>query len=477
MTLLRRFVPVALTAMFGGAVACGGDSMGPKVGSITGMFGDNDSVNTGGTLSIGFTVLDGQGYPLKGAKVTWTVAPTTAATINPTAQTSDSIGNVSTVVRAGSAVATFTVTASLNGVAPIDFHLKSIDPCHYAAVYTLGDTVTGALSTTDGREFSGPVFYFYDYYQLNRPPGQQSIRINELSDRIDPYVEFYRSTGELLGWDDDIQPGVIQTSQFDVILGSGGSYVIGATSYDPDTTGTYTLIAKPRPTTLAGCQDAWMTPGATRWLQVLQVVTFGGWKKHSCAAALPNPAAAREGAGTTVCSAHTARAESRPLLPRARSRSRRNTGRGAGRARHTRRSLHRRRHSRWPCAIHSGGQAHGIARRQLRRLGRLAPDGHGDQPRRREERHDDAARHRARQIHHPDFVGATRARTRAARENCAARPVAEYAADASRCPRVLRRRHGPPRHGGAPRTRFSSVADAPDTTRSDHAAVGDGAAT
>jgi len=263
MTLLRRFVPVALTAMFGGAVACGGDSLGPKVGSITGMFGDNDSVLTGGTLSIGFTVLDGQGYPLKGAKVTWTVTPTTAASINPTAQTSDSIGNVSTVVRAGSAVASFTVSASLNGVAPVDFHLKSIDPCHYSTVLTLGDTVTGALSTTDCRVYAGPVFYFYDYYQLNLPPGQQSIRINEFSNRIDPYVEFYRSTGELLGWNDDIQPGVIQTSQFDVILGSGGSFVVAATSFDPDTTGTYTLIAKPRPTTLSGCHDAWMTPGAT----------------------------------------------------------------------------------------------------------------------------------------------------------------------------------------------------------------------
>src|SRR5437870_12206894 len=127
MTLLRRFVPVALTAMFGGAVACGGDSMGPKVGSITGMFGDNDSVDTGGTLSIGFTVLDGQGYPLKGAKVSWTVAPTTAATINPTAQTSDSIGNVPTGLRAGSAGATVTITARRNGLGPLHLHLQSVD--------------------------------------------------------------------------------------------------------------------------------------------------------------------------------------------------------------------------------------------------------------------------------------------------------------------------------------------------------------
>ncbi|OLD21075.1 MAG: hypothetical protein AUJ01_02945 [Acidobacteria bacterium 13_1_40CM_3_65_5] len=252
-----------VVCLFVFAVACGGDSTGPKAASVTGVFGDNDSVLTGGTLRIGFTVLSGDGFPLKGAKITWTVAPISAATISPTTQTSDSIGNVSTIVLAGSSIGAFTVTATVGGLAPIDFHLKALDPCHYAVPYALGDTVSAALSQTDCRIFAGSVFYFYDFYQLTLPAGQQSIRINELSTRIDPYVEVYRSTGELLGWDDDIQPGVIQTSQFDVILGSGGPYVIGATSYDPDTTGAYTLIAKPRPTTVAGCQDTWMTPGAT----------------------------------------------------------------------------------------------------------------------------------------------------------------------------------------------------------------------
>ncbi len=262
MRLLRRFVPLAAIGI-GGALACGGDSTGPKAASVTGLFGDNDSVLTGGTLSVGFTILNTQGFPLKGAKVSWTVAPVSAATVDQPSQTSDSVGNVAAVVRVGGSVGAFTVTASVGGLAPIDFHLKALDPCSYAVVYTLGDTVSAALSNTDCRVFVGSRFYFYDYYKLTLPAGQQSIRINEFSTRIDPYVEFYEATGALVGWDDDIQPGIIQTSQFDVILGSGGSYIIGATSYDPDTTGAYTLIAKTRPTTLTGCQDAWMTPGAS----------------------------------------------------------------------------------------------------------------------------------------------------------------------------------------------------------------------
>lgn len=249
------------------AVACGGgDSTGPKAGSVTGLFGDNSAALTGDTVSLGFTVLGGNGFPLKGALVTWVVAPLTAAVTSSATQTSDSVGGVVTLVTVGSTIGAFTVTASVNGVAPITFHLTALDPCQHAALYTLGDTVVAALKRTDCRVAAGLSHYFYDFYQLDLPPGQSSIRINEASsgaNKIDPYVEFYRSTGELLGWNDDIQPGVIQTSQFDVILGDGGSFIIGATSYDPDTIGPYTLTSAPRPATLAGCQDAWMTPGAT----------------------------------------------------------------------------------------------------------------------------------------------------------------------------------------------------------------------
>lgn len=247
------------------ALACSTDTTGPKAGSVTGVFGDNGSAITGDTVSIGFTVLGGNGFPLRGVTVTWTVAPAAAATVPPT-QTSDTTGGVRALVTFGTTVGAFTVTAAVNGVAPIAFHLTALDPCKYSAPYALGDTVYGRLTRTDCRLASGTSHYYYDFYQLNLPPGQHSLRINEASsgaNKIDPYVELYRQTGELLGWNDDIQPGVIQTSQLDVILGDGGAFVIGATSYDPDTIGPYLLTAAPRPTTLAGCQDAWMTPGAT----------------------------------------------------------------------------------------------------------------------------------------------------------------------------------------------------------------------
>ncbi len=262
MKLLGRFVPVvALTVALGTAAACGGgDSTGPAAGSITGIFGDSDSMFTGGTINIGFTVLNSDGFPLKGARVTWALAPATAATITPATQTSDTAGAVAASVHVGNVVGAFTASAAVNGVAPVVFHLKALDPCGFATNYVIGDTISGALARTDCK-ISG---FFYDFYAFDLPAGQNSIRINMTSTAFDAYVElFSNATGNLLGSDDDIQAGVIQNSQLDIILGEGGSYIIGANSFDQDTVGAYKLWVEPRATSLVNCQDAWISGAVT----------------------------------------------------------------------------------------------------------------------------------------------------------------------------------------------------------------------
>src|SRR5258706_1522470 len=118
MKLLGRFVPVvALTAALGAAAACGGgDSTGPAAGSITGIFGDSDSMFTGGTINIGFTVLGSDGFPLKGARITWTLAPATAATITPATQTSDTPGRGLPSGHRGPGLGGFSPRDGLHGV-------------------------------------------------------------------------------------------------------------------------------------------------------------------------------------------------------------------------------------------------------------------------------------------------------------------------------------------------------------------------
>ena len=260
MKTLGQLVPAVLAGVIGFAAACGGDSTGPKAGSVTGIFGDNDSVLTGGTLSVGFTVLGADGFPLRGASVTWAVTPTSAAAVNPASQTSDSIGHVAAAVRVGSTVGAFTVTANLNGVAPINFHLKALDPCRYFAPYALGDTVRGALATTDCLNGS----WYDDFYALTLPAGPQSLRINMRSSdtTFDAWVDLYDSTGRIVGFDDDSILGVRRNSQLDIIL-PGGRYIIGANAYRAFTVGPYLLTTELRSATMRGCRQVWVTRGVS----------------------------------------------------------------------------------------------------------------------------------------------------------------------------------------------------------------------
>jgi hypothetical protein len=262
MRSLSRLVPFAIAGMLGGTAACGGgDSTGPKAGSVTGVAGDGQTGPTGATLSapLSFTVLGSDGFPLNHAKISWSVSPAVAASVDPKDQTTDASGIASTSVTLGSVVGQLTVTAKVNGVSPVQFQITALNPCNYLAPYSLGATASGSLTRLDCK-VNG---YFYDFYQLDRPTGQSSIRIDMRSTKFDPYLEFFKLTGEILGADDDSVQNVAQNAQLDIVLGSGGTFVIGANSYDPDTTGPYTLTTSTRPTSITGCGDVWVTPGVT----------------------------------------------------------------------------------------------------------------------------------------------------------------------------------------------------------------------
>jgi len=53
---------------------------------------------------------------------------------------------------------------------------------------------------------------------------------------FDTWVDFWSADGPLFGFDDDVTLGTVQNSQLDIIL-PGGSYVIGANSFNQFTTG------------------------------------------------------------------------------------------------------------------------------------------------------------------------------------------------------------------------------------------------
>ena len=243
-------------------IACGDSSTGPHAVSVTAVVGDNQSASSGGVLAVplSFIALGSDGLPIPGVSVSWTVSPTGRASFAPATSQTDANGVASTTVTMGFTAGQITILASVQGISqPVEFTATILDPCTFTADYTLGDTVSGTLARTDCR-LNG---YFYDFYGLTLPSGQHSLRISMDGSTFDAYVELFTDAGVKVGEDDDIVPGTNQDSRLDIILGEGGLYQIGANSFDPDTVGAYKLLVENRPTTLSGCEEAWITPGVT----------------------------------------------------------------------------------------------------------------------------------------------------------------------------------------------------------------------
>lgn len=267
MKSLRPFV--VLAGMIGGALACG-DSSGPgaRAASVTGIAGDNQEAGRGTSLPfpLSFTALGSNGQPIRGVPVSWSVTPTGGAVFSaPTSQT-DVNGVGATNVTLGSSLGAITIQATVSGVSPIVYHARVLDPCTVLTPYTLGQTVNGALTTTDCRVQSGAFAWYYDFYALSLPSGQQSVRLKMRGSGNfdDTYVDLFDEVGVPVAFDDDSILGVegARNSQLDIIL-PGAAYVIGANSFDTLATGSYSLASETRPAAMNGCREVWVARGVT----------------------------------------------------------------------------------------------------------------------------------------------------------------------------------------------------------------------
>jgi hypothetical protein len=266
MTSLPRFL-VVLAGVTILAIACGGDApTGPAAASVTGIAGDSQVAGTGGRLAfpLSFIVLGSSGQPLQGVRVTWAVvSPVGGATFAPATSTSDAQGTAATTVTLGGTIGDVVIRGNVSGLAPVVFHARAVDPCTYAAPYTLGATVSAALGTFDCNLFLNG--FYYDFYRLDLPPGggQQSLRITMSSAAFDTWVTLFRfSDGAFVAFDDDVDMTVITNSQLDIILPEA-SYVIGPSSFGAGVTGPYTMAAATRSANMNGCRAVWLLRGVT----------------------------------------------------------------------------------------------------------------------------------------------------------------------------------------------------------------------
>jgi hypothetical protein len=254
---------VGMTAL---GLACGGDSTGPSASSVTGIAGDNQSAARGAALPVplSFTALNSSGQPAQGISVTWSATPTAAAAFSPTTSTTDANGVASTNVVLGSTLGPITIQASLNGISPVLFHAVVLDPCAVVAPYTVGQSVNGVLATTDCLVVFGNNGWYYDYYALDLPAGQQNLRISMHGAATfdDTFLDLLTVDLAPVAFDDDSilgQAGA-RNAQIDIISRGDTSYVIGANSYDPFMTGNYTLSSQIRTSAMNGCRPVWIVP-------------------------------------------------------------------------------------------------------------------------------------------------------------------------------------------------------------------------
>jgi hypothetical protein len=246
------------------AGACGKDSSGPsaRVATVTAIAGDSQVGSLGQQLefALSFTVLDSTGHPIRGVSVPWTVSPAGGATFAPQTSTSDGNGVVATQVRLGADTGVLTITANVPNVAPVVFHVLSLDPCLFGIALPIpGATVNAALRAGDCNRGG----WYYDYYLLDTPAGQTNLRVSMASDTFDTWIDVYvQSDGSYAGFDDDIIRAVNTNSQFDAVLPEA-SWVIGANSYDPASTGPYVLSTSIRSFALNGCREVWVVGGVS----------------------------------------------------------------------------------------------------------------------------------------------------------------------------------------------------------------------
>ncbi len=236
-------------AVPGGAVATFAlTAIGPA--ALSRVSGDSQTGPVGGALAeplrVGLLGTDGQ--PYGGGIVAWAVTAGSGQA-NPPSSTTDVAGEASTAFTPGAAGNT-TITASISGATPVSFLATGVPPCQYVAPYTFGQTASGTLSPSDCAVDLGATFY-YDYYDLTLG-SQQSVYVR-MAAGFDTWLDlFSATTGTNIGVNDD-SLGVVTNSFLEAFLGAG-SYVFGASSFDPVTTGPYTVRADARAATLRACR-------------------------------------------------------------------------------------------------------------------------------------------------------------------------------------------------------------------------------
>jgi hypothetical protein len=217
---------------------------------LTKSAGDNQTGAAGTPVAVppSVTVTDANGNPKSDVVVTFAVTGGGGSVTGATA-TSNAAG-VATVGSwtLGAAGGSNTLTASAPGLATVTFTATAPVPaCAERTVHTLGTTTAGVLATSDCQLSDGT---FVDF--LSTTLGQANAYLFQQSAAFDAYLFLTTTDGGVIAENDD-ESGTSTNSAIKALL-PAGSYLLGASSFDPAVTGGYTISSSTTSTAVTGCE-------------------------------------------------------------------------------------------------------------------------------------------------------------------------------------------------------------------------------
>lgn len=256
MKLLRTIVsslpPVGLLVL---QLSCGGDASGPGTSVATSIAPNSVTTLTAppGTQVADLPsvlVKDASGAPMTGVPVTFAVT-SGGGSISGASATTNSLGIATVGNWTLGAAGGNTLSATTGALPPVKFTACG------TAIHTLGQTIDSELSTTDCQLSDGS---FVDFYTVNLPTAGTYV-FSQTSGIFDTYLGLFTSGAVLIGVNDDF--GAVGTDSRVKVILPAGSYIVGANSFDANTTGTYSLASAASATPVTNCEDVFLVPGIT----------------------------------------------------------------------------------------------------------------------------------------------------------------------------------------------------------------------
>jgi hypothetical protein len=210
---------------------CGSPTDGPPGVSRVVVTSPVTRLVIGDTARLVARLEDASGNVLTGRAVAWSTSNATLASVS-------TVGLVS-----GRAAGPVTITATSEGRTGTA-SLTVVDPCVETSPIAIGETVSGALASTDCRFPDGS----YADRWLLMVTATSGVEIGLESTAFDAFLAVTTLDGTIIALDDD--GGGNQNALAEVIL-APGSYVVWANSFGPGETGPYTLSMTS--TVVAGC--------------------------------------------------------------------------------------------------------------------------------------------------------------------------------------------------------------------------------